>query len=88
MSESMPPSPSLALAYRAFEQGDVAAVLDMAERVERAEGHALPWKTLKAVALSMLHKPLLALPEYRWLCEMQPQNAAHWSNLGNCLCEL
>ena len=84
----MPPSPSLALAYRAFEQGEVAAVLDMAERVERAEGPALPWKTLKAVALSMLHKPLQALPEYRWLCEMQPQNAAHWSNLGNCLCEL
>ena len=84
----MPPSPSLALAYRAFEQGDVAAVLDMAERAERAEGPALPWKTLKAVALSMLNKPLQALLEYRWLCAMQPQNAAHWSNLGNCLCEL
>lgn len=88
MPESMPPSPSLALAYRAFEQGEVAAVLDMAERAERAQGPALPWKTLKAVALSMLRRPLQALPEYQWLCATQPQNAAHWSNLGNCLCEL
>ncbi|HWR95845.1 MAG TPA: sulfotransferase [Arenimonas sp.] len=88
MPEFLPPPPSLALAYRAFERGDAAAVLDMAERAERAEGPTPTWKVLKAVSLSALQRPLEALEIYRWLCASDPHSAAHWSNLGNCLCEL
>jgi Tfp pilus assembly protein PilF len=40
------------------------------------------------MALSLLKRPLEALAEYQSLCAEEPQNAAHWSNLGNCLCEL
>lgn len=80
--------PNLNLAHAALERGDVLSVLRMAEQAELAGGAQLPWKTLKAIALSLLKQPDDALPEYQWLCANEPQNPAHWSNLGNCLCEL
>lgn len=49
---------------------------------------AADWLTLLALALSAMQKPKEALPVYRRLTAMQPGIATHWSNLGNCLCEL
>lgn len=40
------------------------------------------------LALSADHKPADALPLYRELTQREPEQAGHWSNLGNCLCEL
>jgi tetratricopeptide (TPR) repeat protein len=75
-------------AFQALEQGDFPRVLEMAGLAAQSGPEALTWKMLKALALSLLKRPLEALPEYEALCTAQPQNAAHWSNLGNCLCEL
>jgi tetratricopeptide (TPR) repeat protein len=88
MPEALPPAPSLALAYRAYERGEAAVVLEMAEQAERRQGAEPAWKTLEGVALSMLNMPQRALLVYQWLCSHEPGNPVHWSNLGNCLCEL
>ncbi len=88
MPNTTPTQPNLNFAYVALEQGDAASVLAMAEQAERENGAQLLWKTVKAIALSLLKQPNRALPEYQWLCMYEPQNPAHWSNLGNCLCEL
>ena len=80
--------PSLSQAYQALAAGRAHEVLDWAERAQQYDARVLPWKSLQAVALSMLQRPLQALPHYEWLCANEPGNAAHWSNLGNCLCEL
>ena len=88
MPNTTPAPPSLNLAHMALNQGDALAVLTMAEQAERLHGPQLAWKTLKAIALSLLKQPNDALPEYQWLCANEPQNPAHWSNFGNCLCEL
>jgi len=82
------PSIHINHAFMALEQGDFLRVLELAEQAARGGPDALSWKSLKALALSLLKRPLDALPEYQGLCAAQPQNAAHWSNLGNCLCEL
>ncbi|HPW32701.1 MAG TPA: sulfotransferase, partial [Arenimonas sp.] len=79
---------SLNRAFSALEQADFNGVLQMALQAGDKGPEALSWKILKALALSLLKRPLEALPEYEALCAAQPQNAAHWSNLGNCLCEL
>lgn len=86
-SISRPPV-NLNLAFTALEQGDFDRVLRMAQQAGQTGPDALTWKMLKAMALSLLKKPLEALPVYQSLCAEQPQNAAHWSNLGNCFCEL
>jgi len=89
MSDSISSQPaSLNAAYKALEQGDFTRVLSLAQQSEQGGQNGLNWQMLKALALSLLKRPLEALPEYRRLCEAQPHNAAHWSNLGNCLCEL
>jgi tetratricopeptide (TPR) repeat protein len=75
-------------AFKALEQGDFYRVLEMAAQAGQSGPEASTWKMLKALALSLLKRPLEALPEYQSLCSVEPQNAAHWSNLGNCLCEL
>lgn len=79
---------SLNRAFTALEQADFNGVLQMALQADDKGPEALSWKILKALALSLLKRPSEALPEYEALCAAQPQNAAHWSNLGNCLCEL
>lgn len=80
-------------AFQALEQGDFSGVLEMAQHAMAGQAvqrgpDALNWKMLKALALSLLKRPTEALVEYEVLCTSQPQNPAHWSNLGNCLCEL
>lgn len=88
MTETSPPVPSLQDAYQALASGRIADVLAWAGRAPAEGMEALPWKALRAVALSLSQRPQEALPEYQWLCANEPGNAAHWSNLGNCLCEL
>ena len=88
MTEPLPPLPSLPEAYQALASGRAAEVIPWAERALAAGLVALPWRALRAVALSLSQRPQEALPEYRWLCANEPGNPAHWSNLGNCLCEL
>lgn len=88
MTEAPPPVPSLQDAYQALTLGRTAEVLVWAERATAAGEPALPWRALRAVAWSLSQRPQDALPEYRWLCANEPGNPAHWSNLGNCLCEL
>jgi tetratricopeptide (TPR) repeat protein len=79
---------NLQAAYQALERGDFSQVLQLARQAESINTETVAWKTLKAMALSLLKKPQEALPEYQMLCAAEPQNGAHWSNLGNCLCEL
>lgn len=43
---------------------------------------------LLAFALSQQQRCLEALPLFEQLVSLQPLVASHWSNLGNCLCEL
>lgn len=88
MTEAPPPVPSLPDAYQALASGRTAEVLAWAGRALAEDASALPWKALRAVALSLTQRPQEALPEYQWLCAQEPGNPAHWSNLGNCLCEL
>jgi tetratricopeptide (TPR) repeat protein len=79
---------SISLAYKALEHGDFSRVIEMAGRSSNSGPDSLTWKMLRALALSLLKRPIEALPEYLALSAAQPQNASHWSNLGNCLCEL
>lgn len=79
-------TPDLALAALAAGQ---------AERVERAAASALratprhiTWTLVHALALSELRRAAEALPKYRQLVQWQPEVPEHYSNLGNCLCEL
>ena len=88
MTEAPPPLPSLPEAYQALASGRTADVLAWAGRAPAEGVAALPWKALRAVALSLSQRPQEALPEYQWLCANEPGNPGHWSNLGNCLCEL
>lgn len=46
------------------------------------------WLSVLALAISAEHRPAEALPIYIELTQRQPTVASHWSNLGNCLCEL
>lgn len=82
------------------KQGTIADALaalqsghpDTAERWARAELRHAPAQvaalTILALALSQQQRADDALPVYQQLTRLQPRVAEHWSNLGNCLCEL
>ena len=84
-----PDPPSLRDALQCLQSGQ-------AERAETQARQALTnggpddarWLMVHALALSALGRTAEALPLYEALTGQQPQVAAHWSNLGNCLCEL
>lgn len=63
-----------------------------AERLARAGLQRLPadagWLAILALSLSFQQRANEALPVYQQLTALQPGSADHWSNLGNCLCEL
>lgn len=65
---------------------------DVAERLARsalAQAPADPaWLSLLALALCQQQRASEAWPLYEQLTVLQPQVPDHWSNLGNCLCEL
>ncbi|MEY3371889.1 MAG: hypothetical protein RLZZ537_357, partial [Pseudomonadota bacterium] len=74
MTEAPPPLPSLPEAYQALASGRTADVLAWAGRAPTEGVAALPWKALRAVALSLSQRPQDALPEYQWLCANEPGN--------------
>lgn len=65
---------------------------DVVERQARSALALLPadptWLALLALALSQQQRANEAWPLYEQLTALQPQVPEHWSNLGNCLCEL
>ena len=65
---------------------------DLAERLARAGLEQSPadpsWLSVLALALSQQQRADDAWPIYEQLTVLQPEVAEHWSNLGNCLCEL
>ena len=65
---------------------------DVAERLARSALAPAPtdpdWLSLLALAISQQQRASEAWPLYEQLTELQPQVPDHWSNLGNCLCEL
>lgn len=79
---------STSAALAALQAGDAAG----AERWARSA--LLEWPSdasalaLLALALSQQARAQDALPLYEQLTQLQPAVAEHWSNLGNCLCEL
>ena len=77
--------------------GDSLAALqsgrfDIAERLSRIGLEQSPgdphWLSVLALALSQQQRASDAWPIYEQLTVLQPEVAEHWSNLGNCLCEL
>ena len=82
------PPPRIEAAFESLGAGHP----ERAEALARTALATLPddplWTTLLALALSAQRRPTEALPLYRALTTWQPDESAHWSNLGNCLCEL
>jgi tetratricopeptide (TPR) repeat protein len=81
-------APVLRSAYQYLQAGCFAEALAAADAQSENQRNTVEWRTLRSVVLSLLKRPAEALEEYRVLVQMQSNNAAHWSNLGNCLCEL
>lgn len=80
--------PVPAEAWAALSEGRPALAETFArEALAQAPGDPA-WTTLLALALSEQRRAEEALPLYRALTDMDAGTAAHWSNLGNCLCEL
>ena len=69
-----------------------AGRFDLAERLARSGLEPSPadpsWLSVLALALSQQQRASEAWPIYEQLTQLQPGVAEHWSNLGNCLCEL
>jgi len=75
-------------ALRYLQAGQAAMAESMASRALAAGSDEASALSLLALARSAQSKPRDALPLYRRLTALQPEVATHWSNLGNCLCEL
>ncbi|MFN9965472.1 MAG: tetratricopeptide repeat protein, partial [Lysobacteraceae bacterium] len=75
-------------AFDALGRGDAA----LAERAARAGLARTPgdvaWRVVLALALSAQRRPAEALPIFEALVAAEPGVPEHWTNLGNCLCEL
>jgi tetratricopeptide (TPR) repeat protein len=83
-----PDPPSLREALQCIRE----ARHDRAEGLARDALRTMPenpgWLTVLALALGATSRASDALSLYQRLVELEPERAAHWSNLGNCLCEL
>lgn len=71
-----------------LEQGDAAGAEQAADAALKAQPDAVDWRVVLALALSHQRRANEALPHFEALATLQPQVPEHWSNLGNCLCEL
>lgn len=75
-------------AFDALGRGDAA----LAERAARAGLARTPgdvaWRVVLALALSAQRRPAEAMPIFEALVAAEPGVPEHWTNLGNCLCEL
>jgi len=95
MVEEVPASPpvhssllSPAAAMHALGNGDVAEAEELARSGLSHEPEHPTWLTVLALALSAQQRAAEALPLFQLLAQVQPAMATHWSNFGNCLCEL
>lgn len=83
-----PDPPSLRDALQCLQSGQAARAETLARQALAVGPDDARWLSVHALALSALARNAEALPLYERLASQQPQVAAHWSNLGNCLCEL
>ncbi|KQY50535.1 sulfotransferase [Lysobacter sp. Root494] len=80
--------PSLADALTLLRRGEHVAAEEYALRALRVRPNDAGWLAIRALSLSGAGRASEALPLYQRLVELQPGERTHWSNLGNCLCEL
>jgi tetratricopeptide (TPR) repeat protein len=85
MDADLPVNAEEALAV--LGSGD-AFLAERAARSALAAGADARWLLVLALALSEQRRAIEALPCYEELVRRQPDVPEHWSNLGNCLCEL
>lgn len=81
-------TPKLNLAFAALSRGDAALASAMAEQALSGTAESVDWLLVRALAFSQEAQPLRALSDYQRLVTLEPNVAAHFSNLGNCLLEL
>ena len=79
---------SLREALQSLRRGDALTAADLASRALLESPDDPGWTGILAVALSAQGRTQEALPLYERLTALQPEQSTHWSNLGNCLCEL
>jgi tetratricopeptide (TPR) repeat protein len=75
-------------ALQALERGESVLVEQAAARALKQSPDHVTWTLVHALALSALQRASEALPLFERLSRWQPQVPEHFSNLGNCLCEL
>lgn len=75
-------------ALRMLEQGDATGAELAAQAALLTRPEASAWRVVLALALSHQRRANEALPHFEALVTQQAQVPEHWSNLGNCLCEL
>jgi tetratricopeptide (TPR) repeat protein len=74
-------------ALKTLQEG-APELAEAAARRRLGQGPDPDWLLVLALALSEQRRAAEALPVFEQLCQLQPQVPEHWSNLGNCLCEL
>jgi tetratricopeptide (TPR) repeat protein len=81
---------ALPSAHGALARGDAGEAERMARAALGAAGAtgAPAWSAVLALALVQQHRAAEALPLFEALVAAEPDVPEHWSNLGNCLCEL
>jgi len=88
----MPPSSHspalLAEAFQHLNSGQAGRTESLARNALGTEPDHPGWLVLLALALSAQQRTAEALPIHQRLITLDPNTPDHWSNLGNCLCEL
>ncbi len=84
-----------AAGFAALDAGNAIAAermareaFDVAGGIDESGGAATDWTVILALALAAQRRAGEALPHFEALVVLQPDVAAHWSNLGNALCEV
>lgn len=82
------PEQRLSQSLQCLQAGDPRTAETLARSaLEQVPAHPFGL-TLLALALSAQQRTLEALPVFERLTSLQPAEPGHWTNLGNCLCEL
>lgn len=81
-------APSIADALKHLRRGEHVLAEECAHRALRVRPDDAGWLAIRALSLSGAGRAGESLPLYQRLVELQPGERTHWSNLGNCLCEL
>jgi tetratricopeptide (TPR) repeat protein len=81
-------TPTLALVFQWFNQGDFQQALRAAESALARQPQDCGWLALQGLSLSALKQPEQAARIYQQLCALEPDVPEHWMNLGNAQLEL